>query len=108
MLDDNGPQEMIEMQGVPIYDDALYAACTPKLFDHKVVSGAALKRMAGNSFSQPCMTAFLAFTLAHLTKKDSLMSDVAAGSGSSDQVIYGNSVDADANEDDDECDDDIN
>ena len=59
-------EEMIEMQGVPIVDDALFACGVDRLFDHSAVSASSLRKMAGNSFSQPCMSAFLAFTLAHL------------------------------------------
>ena len=58
------------MQGIPMFDDSLRAAEQR----HQVlnvneigVSPAAQKRMAGNSFHQACMCAFLAFTLASLT-----------------------------------------
>ena len=58
------------MQGVPIYDDAIFATgAEGRVLDHKCVSASAMRKMAGNSFSQPCMTAFIAFSLAHLKHK---------------------------------------
>lgn len=58
-------QEMLEMQGIPIHTDALEAAQISRpFFDPGVVSVAAQKRLAGNSFQQGCMSAFLCFALA--------------------------------------------
>ena len=62
------------MQGIPIYDDALFACGVAPLFDRVVVSAAALRRMAGNSFSQPCMSGFIGFCLAHLKKRTGVVS----------------------------------
>lgn len=56
------------MQGIPIYDDALFACGVAPLFDRELVSAAACRKMAGNSFSQPCMSGFIGFCLAHLKK----------------------------------------
>ena len=36
------------------------------MFDHKGVSTFAMRKMAGNSFVQPCMAACIAFSFAHL------------------------------------------
>ncbi|CAK9056929.1 unnamed protein product [Durusdinium trenchii] len=58
-------KEMLEMQGIPIHTDALEAAQISRpFFDPGVVSVAAQKRLAGNSFQQGCMSAFLCFALA--------------------------------------------
>lgn len=55
------------MQGIPIRHDALAAAghWSP-FFDPHVISPAAQRRLAGNSFQQGCMQAFLSFALASL------------------------------------------
>ena len=84
------PEEMIEMQGVPIYDDALFACGVDSLFDHKVVSPAALRKMAGNSFSQPCMTAFLGFVLAHMKRRKDSTANImpTASTASRGQIVY--------------------
>lgn len=68
-------KEMLEMQGVPIHDDALFACGVGPLFDHSVVSAAAKRKMAGNSFNQPCMCAFIGFVLAHLKLKCLMTAD---------------------------------
>ena len=53
------------MQGIPIHKDALRAAQISKpFFDPDLITPAAQKRLAGNSFHQACMTAFLSFALA--------------------------------------------
>ncbi|CAE6945985.1 unnamed protein product [Symbiodinium sp. CCMP2592] len=65
-------KELLEIQGIPMFDDSLRAAGqrTQVLnMDNIGVSPAAQKHMAGNSFHQACVTAFLAFTLASLTPK---------------------------------------
>jgi len=83
---------MIEMQGVPMFDDAIFASgAEGKLFDHKIVSASALRKMAGNSFSQPCMTAFIAFSLAHLKHKrasDANVIPTAAASSHTSHIVY--------------------
>lgn len=89
---------MIEMQGVPIFDDALFACGVSSLFDRSVVSASALRKMAGNSFSQPCMSAFLAFTLAHLKPNDVKKEE---GSASEIQIVYNNSMGSDDDGSDD-------
>lgn len=69
------------MQGIPMYPDSLNACGVNTLFDATGagVSGAALRKMAGNSFSQPCMCAFIGFVLAHLKPStDSTTCDVNA------------------------------
>ena len=92
---------MIEMQGVPIYDDALFAWGVSSLFDHSLVSASALRKMAGNSFSQPCMSAFLAFTLAHLKPADSAAKEEYQPSEF--QIIYNSPMGSD-DDDGDESD----
>ncbi len=53
------------MQGIPIHQDALAAAhVTQPFFDCSVITPGAQKRLAGNSFQQACMSAFLSFALA--------------------------------------------
>ena len=58
------------MQGVPLFPDSLWATGVKKksLFDYGLVSSSSLRKMAGNSFSQPCMTAFLTFVFSHLIR----------------------------------------
>lgn len=52
------------MQGIPIHEDALKAAnVLQPFFDCSVITPGAQKRLAGNSFQQACMSAFLCFVL---------------------------------------------
>lgn len=85
------------MQGIPIYDDALFACGVAPLFDRVAVSAAALRRMAGNSFSQPCMSGFIGFCLAHLKKR----TDVVSQSNANQTPIKTQFVYVDARYDDD-------
>ena len=59
-------QEILEMQGVPMYSDTLDAAGVKLLFDPCCVSAAALRRLSGNSFNQACVTAFMAFVYSFI------------------------------------------
>lgn len=79
-------EEMIEMQGVPIHPDALHSCAVRPLFDTDTVSTAALRRLAGNSFAQPCMTAFLSFCLAQIVPSLKATDDPMDGAN---QVFYG-------------------
>ena len=80
------------MQGIPTHDDALFACGVTKLFDHTIVSAAALRKMAGNSFSQPCMTAFIGFALSHLRLRSLCDQDSnpdgAGAAGNSKHILY--------------------
>ena len=92
-------EEMLEMQGIPIYDDALFACGVAPLFNREAVSAAACRKMAGNSFSQPCMSAFIGFCLAHLNKA-TIHSDThksANQTPTKTQIVY---TDATYNDDD--------
>ena len=71
------------MQGVPLFPDSLsYTGINQQLLDYKAVSPSALRRMAGNSFSQPCMCGFIAFVMSHTTPASETTNDGVV------QVIY--------------------
>lgn len=65
------PQEILEMQGLPLLKDSLDAVGleTPP-FNPDVISPAAQRRLAGNSFNQACFSAWLIFILGNLAKRD--------------------------------------
>lgn len=99
-LDCWGTEEMLEMQGIPIFADALFACGVRPLFDRKVVSSAAIRKMAGNSFSQPCMTAFVSFALGHLIRKSESGAISEAPNSDRPHIIYNGTLDDDSHEDD--------
>ena len=94
---------MIEMQGVPIFPDALFACGVSPLFNHKVVSTAALRKMAGHSFSQPCMTAFIAFVLSHMKTRTASNATIVptASTSTRGQIVYRETLDSESDSDDD-------
>ena len=83
------------MQGVPIYPDSLEACGVESLFDTKIVSPAAFRRMAGNSFSQPCMSGFISFVLSQMQKSPA---KVAPG-----EMIYHTFLDHPGSNSEEEC-----
>lgn len=59
------------MQGLPLMPDSVETMGLKfPPFNPDVITPSARRRLAGNSFNQPCMTAFMAFLLAHLVPRD--------------------------------------
>lgn len=74
-------QEILEMQGLPLMPDSVETTGLKfPPFNADVISASAKRRLAGNSFNQPCMTAFMAFLLARLVPRDHEDSDMESQS----------------------------
>ena len=87
------------MQGVPVSAEAMYASGhASRLFDTSQISATAWRRLAGNSFSQPCMTAFISWTLAHLHPRQG-----AQKPGTLQEIIYHEPEETLSDTDDGEC-----
>lgn len=60
------------MQGLPLFPDSLEVmSLKHSPFNPDVITPSAQRRLAGNSFNQACMTAFMAFVLGSLRKRSS-------------------------------------
>ena len=60
------PQELLLAQCVPVFDFYKCAGFTAPPIDFSEVSIAAMRKMAGNSFNQSCVSTFLCYVLSEL------------------------------------------
>ena len=70
------------MQGIAMHPDTVEASGCERFFDPGCISSAAQKRLAGNSFNQACMTAYMSYIFSFIERASAGMegdSPAAAG-----------------------------